>query len=70
MNVGSWFVIFGIALVLLGLLIWAGLPLGRLPGDIHIKGERSSVYIPIATSILVSIVLTVLLNAIFWFLRK
>ncbi|MBN1304432.1 MAG: DUF2905 domain-containing protein [Anaerolineales bacterium] len=41
-----------------------GLPLGRLPGDIRIEGEHGSFYFPLATSILISILLTILLNVI------
>ncbi|MBW7919110.1 MAG: DUF2905 domain-containing protein [Anaerolineales bacterium] len=41
-----------------------GLPLGRLPGDIRIEGASGSFYFPIMSSILVSVVLTVLLNVI------
>ena len=39
-----------------------GLPLGRLPGDIRIEGQRGGFYFPIVTSILVSLILTVVLN--------
>jgi uncharacterized protein HemY len=46
------------ALVLLAVRI--GLPLGRLPGDISWKGKNFSIYIPLATSILISIALSVL----------
>lgn len=41
-----------------GLFSW----FGRLPGDIRIDGERSRIYIPITTMILLSLGLTVLLN--------
>lgn len=40
--------------------------LGRLPGDVRIEGERGGLYFPIVSSIVVSIVLTILLNAWFW----
>ena len=66
MSLATWFVIFGVVLIVIGLLIWLGLPLGKLPGDIQYKGEKTSVYFPIVTSIVISIVLTILLNAIFW----
>jgi hypothetical protein len=52
-----WLVILGLVLVVLGLL-WpwlAKLGLGRLPGDIVIERENVRVYVPIATSLLVSI---------------
>ncbi len=71
---GKWILIFGIVLVLLGAMIWLveslGLPLGRLPGDVRMRGEGWSFYLPVMTCIVVSIVLTVLLNALFWFLRR
>ena len=47
-----------------------GIPLGRLPGDIRIEGENGSFYFPITSSILVSIVLSVLLNLISRLLKK
>ena len=46
------------------------LPLGRLPGDIRIEGENGSFYFPVTTSILVSVVLTIVLNLIARFLKK
>jgi hypothetical protein len=55
----------GIALVVLGLLVTLGekLPvrLGRLPGDIVIRGKNSVFYFPIVTSLLVSVVLSLAL---------
>jgi hypothetical protein len=54
-------VVTGTLLVLLGLIwqFWGGqIPLGRLPGDIHIKREHSSFYFPITTSIVISLVLS------------
>ena len=50
----------GLLLVIAGLLIQAGLPIGRLPGDIVIRRGGGSFYFPVVTCILVSIVLTVL----------
>ncbi|MCC6298365.1 MAG: DUF2905 domain-containing protein [Anaerolineales bacterium] len=47
-----------------------GLPLGRLPGDIRIEGENGSFYFPLTTSILVSMVLTVVVNVIVRLIRK
>jgi hypothetical protein len=47
-----------------------GIPLGRLPGDIRIEGENGSFYFPITSSILVSVVLTIVLNLISRFLQK
>jgi hypothetical protein len=39
----------------------AGMPLGRLPGDFAFRGKNVRVYFPLATSILVSVILTILL---------
>jgi hypothetical protein len=64
----------GIALFLIGGGIYLaarfGIPLGRLPGDIRIEGENGSFYFPVTSSILVSVILTVLLNLIRLFLKK
>ena len=47
-----------------------GIPLGRLPGDIRIEGEKSLFYFPITSSILISILLTIVLNLISKLLNK
>lgn len=64
----------GIALFLIGGGIYLaakfGLPLGRLPGDIRIEGENGSFYLPVTTSILLSVVLTIVLNLIALFFKK
>jgi Protein of unknown function (DUF2905) len=62
-DLGKIMVIAGVVIIVAGLLIWktGGLgPLGRLPGDISIKGEHSSFYFPVMTCILISIVLSLL----------
>jgi hypothetical protein len=58
---GGTIVIVGLALVLLGR---TNLPLGRLPGDIVYRGKNTTFYFPLATSILVSVVLSILMYAI------
>ena len=58
----------GILLLVLGLL-WpwlSQLPLGRLPGDIHIERESFSFHFPLMTGLLISVVLTLIL----WWMRK
>ena len=45
----------------LGLLIMVGVPFGRLPGDIYVRRGNFSFYFPLATSIILSIILTLLL---------
>lgn len=54
----------GLVLVVVGLLIWAGglSWLGRLPGDVRIQTENATVFIPCASMILISIVLSLVLS--------
>jgi hypothetical protein len=68
-EVGRVLLVIGIVLVVVGGLAVFGvrLPFGRLPGDIAIEGERGGFYFPIVTMIVISVVLTVLLNL---FLRR
>ena len=68
-EVGRILLLIGLVLVVVGGLAALGvrLPFGRLPGDIAIEGERGGIYIPIATMLIVSVVLTVLVNL---FLRR
>jgi predicted MFS family arabinose efflux permease len=54
-------VIFGLVIAALGLAMMAGFPLGRLPGDITVRRGAFTFYFPLASSILVSLVLTVVL---------
>jgi hypothetical protein len=63
----------GIALVAIGgivmLLGRTGLPLGRLPGDVLYRGKSTTFYFPLATSILISVVLSIILFLIGWLKR-
>jgi Na+/proline symporter len=58
---GAVAIVAGFALMLLGR---ANIPLGRLPGDIVYRGKNTTLYFPLATSILVSVVLSVALYLI------
>lgn len=58
---GTVVILAGVALMLLGR---ANIPLGRLPGDIVYRGKNSTFYFPLATSLLVSVVLSVALYVI------
>ena len=58
---GKFLVIAGLILAGIGLLIMAGLPIGRLPGDITVRRGNFTFYFPLVTSIIISIVLTVVL---------
>jgi hypothetical protein len=51
----------GLAIAAIGVLMMFGFPIGRLPGDIAIKRENFSFYLPITTSIILSIILTLVL---------
>lgn len=63
-----------VGIAVIGGIIWVagkiGIPLGRLPGDVSVKRGNFTFYSPIATSIIVSILLTVGINVVLWFLRK
>jgi hypothetical protein len=73
-NISRYLMIGGVILFLVGggvyLAAKFGLPLGRLPGDIRIEGENGSFYFPVTTSILVSVLLTIVLNVIARLLKK
>ena len=56
----------GVILIVLGVLWQAGVPFGRLPGDITIRRGTTTVYVPMATCIVVSLLLTLLAS----FLRR
>jgi len=64
-GLGKLLMVFGAVLLVAGLLLtFAGrwnLPLGRLPGDIVYRGKNTVFYFPLATSILISIVLSLVL---------
>jgi hypothetical protein len=58
--VGKILVVIGLVIAGLGVLIMLGLPLGRLPGDFAVRRGNFAFYFPLATSIIVSILLTLL----------
>ena len=64
-ELGRMLVILGAVLIVIGgivlLLGRTGLPLGRLPGDILYRGKNTTFYFPLASSILISIVLSIVL---------
>ena len=63
-EIGKVLLVVGLLIAGVGVLALLGvrLPLGNLPGDIRIEGERGSIFIPLATMIVISVVLTVVLN--------
>ena len=58
---GKLLVVVGLIVVGIGVLMMAGIPFGRLPGDFVIRRGNASFYFPLATSIVVSLILTLLL---------
>lgn len=73
-SIARWVILAGVAIIIVGSGLWlAGrfdLPLGHLPGDIHIEKDGFSCFIPLATSILLSLVLTLALNILLRFLNR
>jgi hypothetical protein len=67
-EMGRMLVMLGVALVVIGgivmLLGRTGLPLGRLPGDVLYRGKNTTFYFPLASSILISVVLSIVLFVI------
>jgi hypothetical protein len=63
-DVGKIVLLIGLLVAAVGLLSVLGirLPFGNLPGDIRIEGERGSIFIPLATMVVVSVVLTIAVN--------
>jgi hypothetical protein len=64
-ELGRMLVMLGVALVVIGgiviLLGRTGLPLGRVPGDILYRGKNTTFYFPLASCILLSVVLSIVL---------
>jgi uncharacterized protein HemY len=66
--------LIGVCVVLVGALVRFAPGLfswfGHLPGDVRIEGDNSRVFIPITSMIVVSIALTLVVNAVAWVLRN
>ena len=73
-EVGKLLIYLGLFLIVLGTLMVVlpklNIPFGNLPGDIKLKKDNFEVYIPIASSLLISLLLTVVLNLLFLFFSK
>jgi len=64
-DLGKLLVFAGVALVVVGALLWSGFGrswLGRLPGDIHYTKGNFSFYFPVVTCLVLSIIITVILR--------
>jgi hypothetical protein len=69
-GLGKLLVIFGGIMIVVGLIVIlaakANLPLGRLPGDITYRGKNSTIYFPLVTCV----VLSVILSMIMWLINR
>jgi hypothetical protein len=65
-SAGPVIVMLGIAVVLIGLVVWSGglTWFGRLPGDIRIERETVRIYIPLVSMLVLSLVLSLLMYVI------
>ncbi len=63
-DMGRFLIIAGVALAAIGFLFLMSdkLPLGRLPGDFHFGKDNFRIYIPVTTCILISVILTLIVN--------
>ncbi|WP_217651569.1 DUF2905 domain-containing protein [Mariniphaga anaerophila] len=65
-NMARWFIVGGIILIVIGVLLyiapWLLSWFGKLPGDIRIEKENSKVFFPITSMIIISIILTIVVN--------
>lgn len=70
MSLGRALIVLGVLAVIFGLILTFGdqlpLRLGRLPGDIHIRGKNTTIVFPVVTCILLS----VLLSLVMWLFRR
>ncbi len=73
-SIGRLLLLSGAALFVLGLILIAagrvGFPFGRLPGDIVYRRDNVTVYAPLVSCLVASVVLTLLLNLVFWLIRR
>ena len=58
---GRTLVLVGLGITALGLVVMLGVPLGRLPGDFYVRRGSVSFYFPLATSIVISVLITLAL---------
>jgi hypothetical protein len=73
-TLSRWLILIGLGLAALGVLIALlgrfGIPLGRLPGDFRFQSGNVSVYIPLASAIVLSVLLSLAANLLLRLLRK
>ena len=71
---GKYILIVGIIVLIVGVIVYffgnrLGF-IGKLPGDIRIEGEKGGFYFPIVTCILLSVVVSVIIRIIQWFMQR
>ncbi|MGC9522760.1 MAG: DUF2905 domain-containing protein [Anaerolineae bacterium] len=77
-SLARWLIVIGLTIVTLGVLLFllGKLPflnrLGRLPGDLYYEDQDRGITcaVPIVSSLLISLILTIVLNVIAWLMRK
>ena len=72
-NFGRWMIVIGLGIAAIGVLMVVlsrmGIPIGRLPGDLRLQGENVTCLIPMASMILISLLLTIALNVLLRLLK-
>ncbi len=65
-DAGAAIIAIGLVVVLVGSLVMTGVFgwFGRLPGDVHVESERVRIYAPLVSMLLISVVLTLVVNAV------
>ena len=70
---GRWMIVIGLGIAAIGVLMVVlsrmGIPIGRLPGDVRLQGENVTCLIPMASMILISLLLTIALNILLRLLK-
>ncbi|MEJ2010831.1 MAG: DUF2905 domain-containing protein [Anaerolineales bacterium] len=73
-TIARWILLTGAVLLLVGAALWVigrlDLPIGHLPGDIQFQRGNFSCFIPLASSIVISLLLTLILNLVIRFLNR
>ena len=73
-NLGRLLVFLGLGLAAVGAIIWGlsrtGLPIFQLPGDLRFEFSNVSCFVPLATMVVISLLLTLILNVIIRLLNK
>ena len=73
MDLARSLILIGLLIIAIGIVFIMGdkIPfIGRLPGDIRIEGENTSFYIPVMSCILISLILTGIMNVALWFINR